>query len=163
MYRACIAVVDASRARLFSFVRVQEPEGIREELTEVQDFVDPVRRLRPSMVFSDTRPGSSRTGSVSYAFDDHRAANLDQSDAAFARMIAGAVAELLRTTLAPRLVVCASPNMLGAFRVAAKKLIPAEVTIEELPLDLVKLTPSQLREHLTTYELLPAPPPRPHV
>jgi protein required for attachment to host cells len=161
MQRACIAIVDASRARLFTFTRSAEPEGLREELTETRDFVDPQRRLRPSEVFSDSRPGSSRTGSLQYALDDHRGASIEQLDEKFAAMIVDELAELLRSTSAPRLVLCASPHMLGSLRHAiGQKSLPAKLVIDELPRNLTRLTPPELREHLASAELLPAVPPR---
>jgi hypothetical protein len=38
MYRACIAVVDASRARLFTYERSNDADG-HEELAELTDLV----------------------------------------------------------------------------------------------------------------------------
>jgi protein required for attachment to host cells len=159
MSTACIAVVDASRARLFTLERTAENENVREELTEQRDLVNPARRLRPAELFSESRPGSSRTGGLQYAFDDHRDAHLEALDAEFARTIIGEVLGLLKSTHAERLIMCASPHMLGQLRDAGD--LPKDVAVDEMPRDLVKLTPSQLRDQLTAYELLPAPPARP--
>src|SRR5512143_3490170 len=87
MYRACIAVVDASRARLFTYERSTEVEGLKEELIEERDLVNPARRQRPSELFSESRPGSSRTGGLQYAFDDHREAHVEALDAEFSRLV----------------------------------------------------------------------------
>lgn len=158
MYRACIAVVDASRARLFTYERSVEPAGLVERLVEERDFVNPARRLRPSQLFSESRPGSSRSGSVQYAFDDHRAAHLDALDAEFSRMITSHLAELVKTGRATRVILCASPHMLGQLR-DARRDFPV-VEIDEIARDLVKLTPPELRAQLTSYGLLPEPPAR---
>jgi protein required for attachment to host cells len=155
MYTACIAVVDASRARLFTYERSSEVEGVSEELKEQRDLVNPARRLRPSELFSDSRPGSSRTGGLQYGLDDHRDAHVDELDAEFARAVTGELDELLRSSGAKRLVICASPNMLGELRKASAKSTRAPLTIDEIPRDLVKLTPPQLREQLASYGFLP--------
>jgi hypothetical protein len=78
MYRVCIALVDATRARLFTFECAMEGADTREELVERTDFVNPQRRRRPSELFSDTRPGSSRTGQLQYAVDDRRDHHVSQ-------------------------------------------------------------------------------------
>lgn len=160
MYKACIAVVDASRARLFMFERSSEVEGVKEQLTEQRDLVDPARRLRQKDLFSETRPGLGRTGTQQYGLDDHRQAHVQELDAEFARRIVDELETLLRASHAHRLIVCASPNMLGELR-KVQRALPADLTIDELERDLVKLTPAELRDHLVGYGLLPPRPPRP--
>jgi hypothetical protein len=44
MYRACIALVDAARARLLTFERMTAGTDLREELVERTDFMSPQRR-----------------------------------------------------------------------------------------------------------------------
>ncbi|HEU4734732.1 MAG TPA: host attachment protein [Kofleriaceae bacterium] len=160
MYRACIAIIDASRARLFTFERIAGVDAPEEQLTEQRDLVNPARRLRPSELFSDSRPGSSRTGDNQFGFDDHRDAHIDQLDIEFARDVVSEIEELLRSSGARRLIVCASPRMLGTLREVGRDLRRDGLVIDELPRDLVKLTPPQVRERLTSYSLLPPPPPR---
>jgi hypothetical protein len=86
MYRTCIAVVDATRARLFTLERTSDAEGLHEELSERRDLVNIARHRRASELFSDTRPGTVRTGGLQYAVDDHRDAHVDKLDADFSRM-----------------------------------------------------------------------------
>jgi protein required for attachment to host cells len=158
MYRACIAVVDASRARLFRLERSAQAEGLTEQLIEEHDLINPARRLRPSQLFSETRPPSGRTGSLQFTVDDHRDAHIDALDAEFSRTVVGELLTLLHTTNAKRVIVCASPRMLGELRQAG---LPRDgVELDEVPRDLVKLTAAQLRDQLEAYGLLPAPPPR---
>ncbi len=158
MYRACIAIVDATRARVFAFERNADALGVHEEMIEQADLVNPARRRRPSELFSDTRPGSSRIGSRGFAFDDHRNAHIDRLDDEFAAATVTEIKRILRDAKANRLIVCASPRMLGALRVA--ELRHDGITIDELPRDLVKLTLPQLRDALASYGLLPPAPPR---
>jgi protein required for attachment to host cells len=156
MYRACIAIVDATRARLFTFERATEPDAMRDELTEHTDLVNPARR-HPGELFSDGRPGGSR-GPQS-TFDDHRDGHIDNLDAEFARTVIGALLRLLDATPAQRLIICAAPRMLGELRAAG---IPRRdgVTVDEVPRDLVELRPANIRDQLAAYGLLPVRPPR---
>lgn len=161
MDRTCIAIVDATRARLFTFDRESDAGGVHEDLEEREDLVNPQRRQRPSELFSDSRPGSSRTGGLGYAFDDRRSHHMDEIDAVFARDVAHKIEDLVRAAPTRRLIVCASPNMLGALR--ATDLRRMGIVIDELDRDLVKLTPAQLRDYLTSVDLLPEPPARPEL
>lgn len=155
MYRVCIALVDATRARLFTFERVTEGADTREDLVERTDFVNPQRRRRASEVFSDTRPGSSRTGSLQYAFDDHRDHHIEQVDDNFARTTLAALRELIDERPTRRVVICASPRMLGRLRAAAPGLLPDGIALDELDRDLVKLSSGDVRAELTSRDLLP--------
>lgn len=155
MYRVCIALVDATRARLFTFERVTEGAETRDALIERTDFVNPQRRRRPSEVFSDTRPGSSRIGHLQYAFDDHRDHHISQLDDKFARMAMAALRELIDEHPTQRVVICASPRMLGRLRAAAPGLLPDDIALDEVPRDLVKLSPGIVRAELASRSLLP--------
>lgn len=123
-----------------------------ERFTEVHTFINLIRRRRPVDIFSDSRPGSSRTGRLQYAFDDHRDAHIDAIDADFSRNIVAELGALARSVHARRVIVCASPRMLGALRDAAV----GEIATDEVPHNLVKLTPGHLRERLGELALLPA-------
>jgi protein required for attachment to host cells len=158
MHRTCIAVVDASRARLLTYERSADPGGLTETFTEQRDFINPARRMTASELASDS-PGSSRSGSLQFGFDDHRDAHIDKLDSEFSRMVNDEVARLLRETPAKRLIICASPRMLGHLR-AARGSLDGSLAIDELPRDLVKLTPTQLRDHLASHGLLPPRPAR---
>jgi protein required for attachment to host cells len=157
MYRACIAVVDATRARLFTFTRDAESGSVLEEMSERADLVNPARHRTPAQLFSDNT-GSSRTGGLQYGFDDHRDAHIERMDAEFARDVTAAIDELVRHTGSRRLVLCASPRMLGELRAAELRRVG--LAIDELPRDYVKLTVAQLRTQLAELGLLPALPPR---
>jgi protein required for attachment to host cells len=157
MYRACIAVVDASRARLFTFERTSEVQGLREELVEQRDLVNPSRRLPPSEIFTETRPPLGRSGNLQYGTDDHRDEHVDQLDIVFSRAVVDELEDLLRSAPAQRLIICASPGMLGKLRKAGHW---TDLAVDEVPRDLVKLSPDQLHDHLVSYGLLPTPAPR---
>ncbi|HEU0035605.1 MAG TPA: host attachment protein [Kofleriaceae bacterium] len=147
-------MVDASRARLFTYERSSEAEGVSEQLSEQRDLVNPARRKRPSELFSDSG-GASRTGNLQYGLDDHRDAHVDALDSDFARSVIGNVAEMVKASAVQRLILCASPRMLGELRSASNDLRRGLRT-DELPRNLVKLSPSELRDQLASYGLLPA-------
>lgn len=161
MNRTCIAIVDASRARLFTFDRTHGESGIHEQFVEQRDLVDPARRRRPSEQLSDSRPGSSRAGGLQFGFDDHRDAHMDRLDADFARAVVRELEELLRSSGAHRLILCASPRMLGELRAVGNGLRREGLVVDEVPRDLVKLTVPKIRDRLASYNLLPPMPRRP--
>jgi len=159
MYRVLIAIVDAAVARLFSFERTSDGEGLHDQLTELGDLVNPARRLRPSELFSDSGRGASHTGEHGYTLDDRREDHMARLDGDFAQSVATELARL--ATDVDRLVLCASPHMLGHLRDVTVELHRPGLIIDELPRDLVKLTPPQLRDQLASYGFLPPPLPRP--
>lgn len=159
MHRTCIAVVDASRARLFTFDRADVLGQIQETISERTDLVNPARRKTRAQRFSDGRSGTSRTGGLQYAFDDHRDAHIDELDAGFAREITAAITRTIQGTGTARLILCASPRMLGVLR--STPLRRDGLAIDEIPRDYTKLTASQIHEQLVERGLLPPPPPRP--
>jgi len=158
MYTSCIAVVDASRARLFTLQRTSDAGGLREDFLEQRDLVNPARR-RTSELFSSTRPGVARAGGVQYGLDDHRDAHVDKLDADFSRVVIEQLAALAASIGATRSVICASPSMLGELR-GARAALAAHLELDEVDRNLVKLTPPRLREQLASYGVLPEPPPR---
>lgn len=155
MYKACIAVVDASRARLFTFQRSSHDSGVDEQFIEQSDMINPARRLRPSELFSDTRPGISRVGPKQFSVDDHRDAHLDHYDQAFAAAVAVELGRMASDSNPDRVVLCASPRMLGMLRDVTTALHKPGRVIDELPRDIVKLTTPELRDYLESYGLLP--------
>jgi protein required for attachment to host cells len=155
MYRVCIALVDATRIRLFTLERSNDGVETRDELLERTDFVNPQRRRRPSELFSDTRPGSSRSGNLQYAFDDHRDHHIAQIDETFARTAMAALRELIDERPTQRVVICAPPRMLGRLRASVPGILPDNIPIDELPRDLVKLPVADVRTELAARGLLP--------
>lgn len=155
MYQACIAIVDAARARLFVFERTREADGLHEQMEERRDLVNPARRLRTGELFSDDA-GSARSGGLQYGFDDHRDDHVEELDARFVATVVAELDVLLDTTRAPRLILCAGPRTLGALRAAAAtRLRHRDVAIEELPRDLARLDATELRARLADHGLLP--------
>jgi protein required for attachment to host cells len=156
MHRIAIVIADASRARIFTF----EPGALANgasPLHEHADLVDPERRLRPSQIHSDTRPGTAHAPfGPSCAVDDHRAAHAHEVDRRFAGAIASELDGVLADHPAREVVIVASPNMLGLLREDTATLPQRGFEVHELALDLTHETPSQLHDHLAERGLLPA-------
>jgi protein required for attachment to host cells len=155
--RICIAVIDATRARVFTLDRDSEPDGVRERLNEVSDMLDLARRQTPYELFSDST-GASRVGPRQYGFDDHRSGHLDNLDAAFCRTIVDELGRVLDRATCRRLVLCAAPRMLGMLRPLMAPIRRRDLEIAELARDLVNLSTPQLRDHLAATGTLPPVP-----
>jgi protein required for attachment to host cells len=149
MYRAAIALVDASRARLFTYDRTVDEGGLHENLVEHSDFVNPARRKRPGELFST----SDRTGG-----DDHRDQHISHLDIEFARTVMAALRELVDEFPTRRVIIAAGPRMLGKLRTVAPGLMPDDVEVLELPHDLVRMDRKDLLEQLGTHMLVPPAP-----
>ena len=132
MKRATIAIVDAARARIYTYDHEREPP---QQLAEVADLVNPGRRLR--------------TGELS------RDAHVDEMDGRFAKLIVGELDRIVREGSFTQLIVVASPNMLGELRRADGALHREGVQVDEIARDFVKLTSPQLHDQLAQLQLIP--------
>lgn len=156
MYRVCIAIVDAAHARLFELQRTSDPAGIHEQLIERADLVNPARRLPARELFSDPHPGVNHVGARGYTIDDHREGHLSHLDAQFAQSIVSELAPLAAD--AARLVICASPGMLGQLREVLGAIHRPGLDVNEIARDLVQLSPGEIRDQLVAYGFLPPAP-----
>lgn len=132
MDRVCIALVDATRARFFTFDRgVNEDQG-SEPLGEPSALV---RHLG-----EPARPASK----------------LERHDLEFARMAMAAFRELIDEHGAQRAIVCANGPMLGKLRAAAPGILPAQLPVDALVGDFAQLPSAEVRAKLAAQGLLPA-------
>ena len=154
---SCIAVVDASRARLFSFSADAGASENEPQLREVEDLASPARRQRSGQLFSESGTTGIRTttGHAS-ARVDHREAHLADIDTKFAHAIMARFCAVIDEAGATTAMIVASPNMLGLLRPLTAPLTTRGIEITDLALDLTRETPSQLHDHLTSRGLLPA-------
>jgi protein required for attachment to host cells len=160
MKRACIAIVDATRARLYAYQH-DVADDPNEQLREVVDFANPARHLRASELFSETRPGSDRSAmrNSGHTHDDHRDAHIEKMDLEFAKRIVSEIDRIVRDYAFGHVIMVASPKMLGDLRKVDGVLHRAELILDEIPRDLAKLTSPQLHDHLARLKLI-APRPR---
>jgi len=155
--RICVVAADATRARLFTFEDFDwRDEGPNQEFCERMTLVDPARRRRASELFSDTRPGLDRAPSGrGFALDDHRDAARNRMDRDFATSIANAIELVTRAHGCTKLILAAGPRMLGILR-TLEPLGGRDIERQEIDRDLVRLSGSQLHDHLAERGLLPA-------
>jgi protein required for attachment to host cells len=153
MKRVCIAIVDATRARVYTY---QQRKDAGQELHEVSDLVNPGRRLRPTELFSDGRQGRDMTAlGRGYAFDDHRDKHLDEWDLRFARDVIAELDRVVRTDGHTRIILVASPRMLGGLRKVGGALQRRDLVVDEVGHDLTNFSSPQLHDHLASLQLLP--------
>lgn len=157
MISLSIVVADATRARLYTFEQMESADGGHaQEMHERISLVHPARRRRPSELFTDSRPGADRApNGRGFAHDDHREAALRHMDRQFATDIVDELERLVRTHGHREVILSASPRMLGMMRELTGRLEHAGVTFHQIDRDLVRLTRSQLQDHLSGRGLLP--------
>jgi protein required for attachment to host cells len=153
MKRACIAIVDAARARIYTYD--QTTDGGRSEpagaLHEAIDLVNPGRRGHDA--YSTTKPGIKRSAPGSGTTDDHRDAHTDEVDRRFARQVVSEIDRIAREQAYDRVLLVASPAMLGELRGVERELRP-ELEVEYVARDLARLTSPQIHDHLAQLRLV---------
>ena len=157
MRRICIANVDATRARLFSFEEMEAPPGeVTQDLRQRIDLCHPARRLHPGELYADPRPGSDRSpGGHTFGLEDHRA-SLRQMDRQFAALVVEELGRLVGEEGCREVILAAGPRMLGLLReLTGPMRETGGLTLHEIDRDLVKLSQSQLHDYLARRGLLP--------
>jgi protein required for attachment to host cells len=157
--KQCIVVADRARARLFSVEDSNDTpfeEGHR-HLHEHRDIVNPEGKLTDRELFRDTRGGRRARASVSgggYGIDDGKNRQRIESARRFAKELATAASELVRSQKSTSLVLVASPKFLGVVRAEVRKSIPKNTTLTELAEDLSWHATARLEQVLTRHGVL---------
>jgi protein required for attachment to host cells len=155
MNRACIAIVDSTRARIYAYARTEDPADPRSgpgALQELTDLVNPGRRGHD--LFSTTKPGVKRDAPGSGTTDDHRDAHAEELERRFARQVVAEIDRIVRERGFERALLVAAPAMLGELRGVAGALRRPELVVEYLARDLVQLTSPQIHDHLAELRLV---------
>jgi protein required for attachment to host cells len=153
MKRACIAIVDAARARIYTYDQTTDGErsapagALHEEI----DLVNAGRRGHD--LYSTTKPGIKRNAPGSGTTDDHRDAHTDELDRRFARHVISEIDRISREHAHDRVLLVASPAMLGELRGVDRALRP-ELQVEYVARDLARLTSPQIHDHLAQLRLV---------
>jgi protein required for attachment to host cells len=155
MKRAVIAIVDAAKARLYTFEQADSPPD--QQLREVRDLSNPGRRMRDSERFSEGRPSlnANLTANTGHATDDHRDANTEEHDSAFAKQVIDELDRVVRDGGFGHVILVASPHMLGELRKCDGMLRRNGLTIDEVQRDLAWLTSPQVHDQLARMNLIP--------
>jgi Protein required for attachment to host cells len=153
MKRACIAFVDATRARICEY---DERNAAGHEMNEIADLVSPGRR-HIGEVFED-EIGGNRTGgggSQSTATDDHRQHFVGQRDQKFARDIVSELERIVGERQLTHVVIVAGPRLLGDLRKYDAPLRREGLQLDEVERDIAQLSNAQLHDHLAQLGLIP--------
>ncbi len=147
MKRALIAIVDAAHARLYTYQSEHGPA-----LAEERDLVNAGRQAHQQ--FSTTKPGNRWQEGGRGSTDDHRMDHLAEMDAKFAKYVVDEAARLVREQAFGRVILVASPKMLGELRRVSATLRSGDIVVDEVAQDLAWLTSSQLHDHLAHLKLI---------
>lgn len=155
MKRACIAIVAAAHARIYTYDPA-ESNGVHaasaRTLHEEVDLLNPGRRGHD--LFSTTKPGIKRMAPGGGSTDDHRDAHFDQLERNFARQIVEEVDRIARQRGFTRIILVTPPKMLGELRKVDGALQRPEMTVEYVERDLARLTSSQIHDHLAELRMI---------
>lgn len=158
MKRACIAIVDAARARLYTY---QEDATPGREMREIRDLTNAGRRMKAGDMFSETRPASGGLGRPGQSAvpnsgkDDHRDDHIEMMDSKFAKEVVEEVEKVIREEGYNYLILIAPPKMLGELRKANGLLKKNGLVVDEVPRDLANLSATQLHDHLASLDMIP--------
>lgn len=149
MKRACIAIVDAASARLYTY---QDGDGTQEFIEEM-DLVSAGRRAKDSEMFTESSPGSrgslgARNGGAHGGLDDHRSAHREEMDARFVGQIVDELERLASVRGLGHIVFVTSARMLGMARPRLETLRKHGFRVDELERDLARLTRPQIHDRL---------------
>lgn len=150
MKRACIAIVDAAHARLYSYEQIEQDEPT---LHERRVLVNPGREASKDL-FSDSKPGNRWQEGGRGSTDDHRNGHLAMLDEKFAKIVVEELERIVREQGFPHVILVASPKMLGVLRGVTNGLRRADIRIDEIAQDLAWLTPPQVHDHLAAMNLI---------
>jgi protein required for attachment to host cells len=159
MKLACITIVDASRARIFTYDATSDAGAITDgRLREVIDLVNPGRRGHD--LFSTSKPGTRHSpgGTRGSTTDDHRDGHFEELEQRFAKIVLEEVSRITGERGIGAAIIVAGPKMLGALRAHDSKL--RDLTIEYVERDIAQLSSPQIHDHLAQLDLI-APRPRP--
>ena len=131
MKRAVIAIVDAARARLYTFDHGDTPRD--QQLREVRAL-----------------------SNAGHASVDHRDANTEEHDNAFAKQVIDELDRVSRDGGYGHVILVASPHMLGELRKCGGMLRRNGLVVDEVQRDLAWLTSPQVHDQLARMNLIPA-------
>ena len=153
-----VVVADAARAQMFALRAHKSATDTQlTKLESVMELHNAARRLRPSERYSDSRPGLQQGsgGGPSHGVDDGRSAQENESERRFARRIMDELQNLNNNEPAERLILAASPRMLGMLRKEAANPGQLPSDVEEIDKALTTLSPVALHDYLAQRALLP--------
>ncbi len=157
MQEICALVVNAARARYFTLEYPTDPalEG-GPDLVEVDDQANPSATLAPREQFSNLR-GRHRSpgGGPEHRYDDHRDKHQEELTQRFAKALIDTTAALVLKQRPDKLVIAASPDMLGRLRPLLEEDTRIATPLVECAKDLSGLSPKEIHAALVEYGCAP--------
>ena len=159
MPKTCIVVTDRARARFFVLEAPPEHRpGDAPRLVELEALVGPEGELTGNELFSNTRSGTNHAGSgATYEYDDHRERHRKETERRFAKRVALAAADFVRSHGAHKLVLAADPQMLGLLRDVWPRSMPDGTALSEVAKDLSRQSPRLIQLALARHGALSVP------
>lgn len=147
MQRACIAIVDAAHARIFTY----DTDLPGAKLVEARDLASPGRQEHGR--FTNDNVEHHRNGMATR--QDNRAENIAMQDERFAKDIVAEIERVLHAEGLEHVILVAAPKMLSHLRNVGRNVLsrPPIVT-DEIAQNLGWMTPPQLHDHLAAMSLI---------
>ena len=157
MNQSLIAVIDGTRARLFTLEPAEIPEyQSGPNLLERECLTNMAKELQGKELWANTKSGRNRgSARQGHGYDDHRQKHLDEFERSFAKEIIAKIVGLIQTHRCQTLLLVAEPQILGCLRNGLTPLVPKTLTIQSLAKDLCKLKSQELHEYLALKDLIP--------
>lgn len=159
MNKSLIAVIDGTKARLFTIKYPDFPEyQSGPDLIERECLTSTAKELQGKDLWSNTKTGSNHgSGTKGHNYDDHRDNHLQEFERNFAKEIAQHVIELMSKEDLRQLILVAEPQILGLLRnVLQVSFTKKNIEVEEIAKDLCKYKPQKIHEYLAELNLIPA-------
>ncbi|HEB95162.1 MAG TPA: host attachment protein [Sedimenticola thiotaurini] len=158
MRKYLVVAADGSRARIFDLVPAEYPElESSPNLVEIEDLINPEMEEKGRDIWSEEKSGRGKApgGGPAHGYDDHRGRHLDEIGQRFARSVAGEIAGRIRERGSDTLVLAAEHRFLGYLREALQSSLDDSVEVTDTDLNISKLSPIELHEHLARQQLIP--------
>ena len=167
--KAHLVVVDAARARLFSWKSSDDValDGYP-RLVELDDLTNPEGRLQDREVYSNELTNNRTTYRTvgpgpAHAFDDHRDAHRGETQRRFIRDIARRLNEHVTRERPSRVILVSETQVLHDLREEVEAALPRDIQVAEVAENLTKENPTRLQQILAKKGVLPPPPKGPTV
>lgn len=155
MLQSVVAVIDGTKARLFTLEPAEIPQYQSGPNLIEREYLTNQERQGKAL-WAETKTGRNRGSSgQAHNYDDHRDNHLEEFERSFAKEIVSKINDLMQSSQSQQLILVAEPHILGLLRESLSPHLPKGLKLQELAKDLCKLKPAELHEYLAQRELLP--------
>jgi len=154
-----VVAADSSRARFFRLIPAEVPEmESGPNLQEIEDLVNLELEEKGRDLWSEDKSGRGMApgSGAAHGYDDHRDRHIEELEQRFTRQIASQVSGQVQQQQTDVVVIAAERRILGHLREALKTSLSSGVEVVDTDLNISKLNPLELQEHLAKKALIPA-------